>query len=34
MQMHTYQTRNVTPPNLVISGTDVETVKNCKYLVL
>jgi len=32
MQMHTYQTRNITPPNLVIKNTDVETVNSCKLL--
>jgi hypothetical protein len=30
--MHTHQTRNITPPNLVIKNTDVETVNSCKLL--
>jgi len=32
MQIHTHQTRNVLPPDLVINGTNVEAVKNCKLL--
>lgn len=32
MQMHTHQTRNVVPPELVICGTNVEAVKTCKLL--
>jgi Reverse transcriptase (RNA-dependent DNA polymerase) len=32
MQMHTYQTKHIVPPELAISGTSVEVVKNCRLL--
>jgi Reverse transcriptase (RNA-dependent DNA polymerase)/Endonuclease-reverse transcriptase len=32
MQIHTQQTRRVTPPPLVINGVNVETVNQCKLL--
>jgi hypothetical protein len=32
MQMHTHQTKNIVPPELVISGVRVEAVNNCRLL--
>jgi hypothetical protein len=32
MQMHTHQTKNVVPPELVIGGASVEAVNNCRLL--
>jgi hypothetical protein len=32
MQMHTHQTKNVVPPELVIGGAGVEVVNNCRLL--
>jgi Reverse transcriptase (RNA-dependent DNA polymerase)/Endonuclease-reverse transcriptase len=32
MQMHTYQTKHIVPPEIAISGTNVEVVNNCRLL--